>query len=177
LGELSENNTNSWFRKNESGTTSDPTANCVLQVLLNKDDKQLWNEMDQATFEAIEAMAGEGNKVEWWHQPQPKNGGALPPGVWKEDRPGQDTIRMPGIVHEASLIPLGNGNDSPVDENYKVKGVSNVVCSNRHRQQFQSNFCFVDIVCNWGSYFPHLWLLVRSKIVLLILLIVTHCVV
>ncbi|KAF8874311.1 hypothetical protein CPB84DRAFT_1853642 [Gymnopilus junonius] len=33
---------------------------------------------------------------------------------------------MPGIVHEASLIPLGKGNKCPVDENYKVKGVSNV---------------------------------------------------
>jgi hypothetical protein len=135
LGELSENNQNSWFRKNEHGTSSDPTANCVLQVLLNNDDKQLWDEMDQATFEAIEAMAGKEHAVEWWHQPQSKDGQDLPPGVWKNDLPGRDTIRMPGIVHEASLVPLGNGNECPVDKNYKVKGVSNVVsflCSGQH---------------------------------------------
>ncbi|PPQ68722.1 hypothetical protein CVT26_003628 [Gymnopilus dilepis] len=126
LGELSENNANSWFRKNEHGTASDPTANCVLQVVLNKDDYKLWDEMDQATFQAIEAMAGKGHGIEWWHQPQPKDGSDLPPGVWKKELPGQDTIRMPGIVHEASLIPLGKGNECPVDENYKIKGVSNV---------------------------------------------------
>jgi len=127
LGELSEDNQQSWFRKNEHGTSSDPTANCVLQVLLNKDDNKLWDEMDQATFEAIGAMAGEGQSVEWWHQPQPKDGQDLPPGVWKDQLPGQDTIRMPGIVHEASVIPSGKGNECPVDDNYKVKGVSNVV--------------------------------------------------
>ena len=83
--------------------------------------------MDEATFEAIRAMAGKGHRVEWWHQPQPKDGQGLPPGVWKTELPGRDTIRMPGIVHEASVIPLGHSNDFPVDENYKVKGVSNVV--------------------------------------------------
>jgi len=128
LGELSEDNANSWFRKNEQGTTSDPTANCILQVVPNKADKKLWDEMDEATFQAIEVMAGDGNFVEWWHQPQPKDSGDLPPGVWRYEKPGHDTIRMPGIVHEASLIPLGNRNECPVDEDYKVKGVSNVVC-------------------------------------------------
>jgi choline dehydrogenase-like flavoprotein len=126
LGELSENNHNSWFRKRDTGVSNDPTANCVLQVLLNKDDNLLWNEMDQATFELIGVMAGEGPGIDWWHQPQPKDGQELPPGVWKKELPGRDTIRMPGIVHEASLAPLGNSNDCPVDENYKVKGVSNV---------------------------------------------------
>ncbi len=130
MGELSENNPNSWFRKSEWGTTSDPTANCVLQVVPNKADKKLWDEMDEATFQAIEAMAGDGNIVEWWHQPQPEDGREMLPGVWSYEKPGQGTIRMPGIVHEASLIPLGNRKECPVDENYKVKGVSNVVCTN-----------------------------------------------
>ncbi|KAJ3503035.1 hypothetical protein NLJ89_g8614 [Agrocybe chaxingu] len=126
LGELSENNPDSWFRRDENSRGSDPTASCVLQVLLNQADNQLWDEMDEATFQAIGAMAGDGNAVEWWHQPQPEDSQELPPGVWKGERPGQDTIRMPGIVHEASLIPLGSDNECPVDENYKVKGVSNV---------------------------------------------------
>lgn len=97
----------------------------------NGADRKLWDEMDEATFQAIEAMAGDGNIVEWWHQPRPEDDGEeLPPGIWKYQKPGRDTIRTPGIVHEASLLRLGNRKECPVDENYKVKGVSNVVCSN-----------------------------------------------
>lgn len=142
MGELSENNPNSWFRKNERGTTSDPTANCLLQVVPNKADNQLWDEMDGATFQAIEAMAGDGNIVEWWHQPRPEDGGELPPGVWRVEKPGRDTIRRPGIVHEASLIRLGNHKDCPVDEDYKVKGVSNVVCSNIYKHNIPFGLIF-----------------------------------
>ena len=44
-----------------------------------------------------------GNIVEWLHQPQPKDVGDLPPGVWRYDKPGHDEIQLPGNVHEASL--------------------------------------------------------------------------
>jgi hypothetical protein len=98
LRELSENNTNSWFRN------SDPTANCVLQVLLNKDDKQLWNEMDQATFGVIEAMAGEGNGVVAPTTTQRWRSASASRCLEGETK---DTIRMPSIVNETSLIPLG----------------------------------------------------------------------
>lgn len=78
--------------------------------------------MDDATFQAIEVMSG-GSSVQWWHDPK----GSKKKGWWAHARPGNDTIRMEGIVHEASLMPLGKGEDCPVDENYKLKGVSNVV--------------------------------------------------
>lgn len=95
-------------------------------MLLTKKDEQLWDEMDLATFEAIKLMAGEGNKIEWWHQPRKPDGSSLP-GEWKDELPGQETIRHPGALHEASMIPLGSGNNCPVGEDYRVKGVTNVV--------------------------------------------------
>ncbi|KAF8600255.1 FAD/NAD(P)-binding domain-containing protein [Ceratobasidium sp. AG-I] len=123
LGELSEDNPESFFRLNPSPGGKDPTANCVLQVTLDKKDLELWDQMDEATFQAIEVMSG-GNPsaIQWWHDPK----GAKKKGYWAHARPGEDTIRMEGIVHEASLMPLGNEKECPVDENYKLKGVSNV---------------------------------------------------
>lgn len=121
LGELSENNPKSFFRMNPY-PTKDPTANCVLQVVLDHKDLELWDLMDKATFDAIEVMAGKGQEIEWWHQPKP----ADKPGVWERSRPGVETIRMEGIVHEASTLPMGDDRNCCVDSNYKVKGVSNV---------------------------------------------------
>ncbi|KAF8688110.1 GMC oxidoreductase, partial [Rhizoctonia solani] len=127
LGELCEGNSESFFRRNPYSNSKDATANCVLQVVLDDKDKKLWNVMDQATFEAIEVMAGEEkSKIEWWHEPK---GNTDPSKVgWRKNRPGQDTIRMEGIVHEAGLLPMGEPGDrnACVDSNYKLKGVSNV---------------------------------------------------
>ncbi|KAH7337167.1 hypothetical protein B0J17DRAFT_600124 [Rhizoctonia solani] len=127
LGELSEGNDKSFFKLNPNNTTKDPTANCVLQVIMDEKDYQLWDVMDKATYEAIEAMAGQGNEIEWWHEPK----GNPPPSKvgWRKTRPGNDTIRMEGIVHEAGLLPVGDHPNDPnacVDSNYKLKGVSNV---------------------------------------------------
>lgn len=122
MGELSEDNPESFFRLNPSPGGKDPTANCVLQVTLDKKDLELWDQMDEATFQAIEVMSG-GSPIQWWHDPK----GAKKKGYWATARPGNDTIRMEGIVHEASLLPLGKEKECPVDENYKLKGVSNVV--------------------------------------------------
>ncbi|KAG0699201.1 hypothetical protein DFH29DRAFT_937635 [Suillus ampliporus] len=123
LGELSENNQNSFFRLSNQPLSGDPTSNCILQVMLDEKDYELWDQMDQATFDAVRAMAGdEKHQVEWWHQPKPWD----KPGSWKKEIPGRDTIRMEGIVQESSVLPLGDGDDCCIDRNYRVKGVSNV---------------------------------------------------
>ncbi|KAG1768775.1 hypothetical protein EV702DRAFT_716216 [Suillus placidus] len=123
LGELSENNSNSFFRLSNQPLSGDPTSNCDLQVMLDEKDYELWDQMDEATVEAIRAMAGiEKHGIEWWHQPKPWD----KPGAWKREIPGKETIRMEGIVHEASVLPLGDGDECCVDRNYRVKGVSNV---------------------------------------------------
>ncbi|CAE6457895.1 unnamed protein product [Rhizoctonia solani] len=126
LGELIEGNSKSFFKRNPYSTNKDVTANCVLQVVMDEKDNELWDVMDEATFKAIEVMAGEGNKIEWWHEPK-ENTDENKIG-WRPDRPGQDTIRMEGVVHEAGLLPVGDANDpnACVDDNYKLKGVSNV---------------------------------------------------
>ncbi|KAG1726004.1 uncharacterized protein EDB91DRAFT_1086919 [Suillus paluster] len=122
LGELSENNKNSFFRLSNQPLSADPTSNCDLQVMLDEKDYELWDQMDEATFDAIKVMAGdEKHQVQWWHQPKPGD----KPGAWKTEIPGRETIRMEGIVHEASLLPLGDGDECCVDRDYRVKGVSN----------------------------------------------------
>ncbi|CAE6373384.1 unnamed protein product [Rhizoctonia solani] len=128
LGELVEGNPKSFFKRNPNSPSKDATANCVLQVVLDEKDKQLWDVMDEATFQAIEVMAGEGNEIDWWHEPKEitdKNSKEI---GWKKTRPGQNTIRMEGVVHEAGLLPVGDANDpnACVDSDYKLKGVSNV---------------------------------------------------
>ncbi|KAG2746588.1 FAD/NAD(P)-binding domain-containing protein [Suillus brevipes Sb2] len=123
LGELSENNKNSFFRLSSQPLSGDPTSNCILQVIPDEKDYELWDQMDEATLDAIRAMAGnKKHEVEWWHQPKPWD----KPGVWKREIPGKETIRMEGIVHEASVLPLGDGDEYCVNRDYRVKGVSNV---------------------------------------------------
>ncbi|KAG8795488.1 hypothetical protein FRC12_013650 [Ceratobasidium sp. 428] len=123
LGELSEDNPDSFFKLDRDLPNRDPTANCVLQIVPQKKDLDLWDVMDRATFDAIKVMAGDGQQIEWWHEPK----GSSTPGTWRHEEPGKDTIRMEGVVHEASLLPLGDDGKSCVDQNYKVKDVSNVV--------------------------------------------------
>ncbi|KAG1761979.1 hypothetical protein EDD22DRAFT_823821 [Suillus occidentalis] len=123
LGELSENNSNSFFRLSNQPLSGDPTSNCILQVMLDEKDYELWDQMDEATVDAIRVMAGnKKHEVEWWHQPKPWD----KPGVWKREIPGKETVRMEGIVHEASVLPLGDGDECCVNRDYRVKGVSNV---------------------------------------------------
>lgn len=54
LGELNEDNPNCWLKLNDS---ADPTSNVDLQFLLSSNDRSLWDLMDNATFQAIEAIA------------------------------------------------------------------------------------------------------------------------
>ncbi|KZT09449.1 FAD/NAD(P)-binding domain-containing protein [Laetiporus sulphureus 93-53] len=124
LGELSEDNAQNFFRIPNQTLTDDPTANCVLQVLLSEKDERLWDAMDAETFAAIQIMAGlqKLEPLEWWHQPKPWD----KPGHWSRELPKKETIRMEGIVHEASSLPLGEGDDYCIDTDYRVKGTTNV---------------------------------------------------
>jgi hypothetical protein len=92
--------------------------------MLDEKDYELWDQMDEATVDAIKVMAGnKKDEVEFWHQPKPWD----KPGVWKREIPGKETVRMEGIVHEASVLPLGAGDECCVNRDYRVKGISNVV--------------------------------------------------
>lgn len=122
LGELDHHNSENWFRRNDD---ADLTQNSTAQVIPNAADLATWDAMEQATFEALERSvrnaADQASEVEYWHGDQAQ-------GVWKPERPSKNIIRKSGLAHEASTLWIGDDDDpsSPVDTNFKLRGVENV---------------------------------------------------
>lgn len=115
LGELDYDNSQNWFRKNDH---EDVTANVTLQVVANGIDNSVWDTMDESTFEMLDILAPD--QLQYWHSHGGSNGG------WESRRPPTSMIRVPGLVHEASTMWLGEDRGSPVDLDYRFKGVENV---------------------------------------------------
>jgi hypothetical protein len=117
LGEFTEDNPENFVKLNK---TKDPSCNITLQFTLAKEDRQLWDVMDQATYETIKTMSG-GNEssIEYWD--------ATTEG-WIKSKPAVDTIRIPGVVHEASTAFVGaKKHGGSLDNWYRPHGVKNVV--------------------------------------------------
>lgn len=116
LGELDENNPDTWLRKTDG---RDLTTNVLLQVQANENDLALWDTMDKATFQALEAVLSPKGKshVEYWHNDS---------GKWLGERPPLNQIRVPGMVHEASTMHIGDDDDAVVGLDYRLRGVENV---------------------------------------------------
>jgi hypothetical protein len=96
------------------------TTNVKLQYTLAPDDKKLWDLMDTATYETIAAMSGDASMLEFWDE-----------GThgWTENRPAKENIRVPGIVHEASVSYVGPEKEGgSLDELYRPHGLKNLVC-------------------------------------------------
>ena len=117
LGQLDHNNPDNWFRLNED---DDVTCNTTLQVLANDKDNELWDIMDDTTFRVLEEeiIAGR-DKLEYWHPNSDS-------GSWEYSRPSPEMIRVPGLVHEASTMWIGDDKEAPVGLDYRPKGVENV---------------------------------------------------
>lgn len=119
LGEFTEKGTTSWIHPDPKN--KDPTSNIILQYTLTHDDTVLWDLMDTATYQTIEAMAGGTDGIQYWHE---TNKG------WKNDKPEVQDIRVPGVVHEASTAFVGASNEGgSLDNLYRPHGVKNVVCA------------------------------------------------
>jgi len=119
FGELDHGNKENWFRLNDS---NDVTTNSTLQSLTNKIDEDLWDTMDEASFQVIEQdIVSEPRHIEYWH---PEGGS----GSWKKIRPTTEMIRQPATAHEASTMWMGGDCDkeAPVGLDYRPKGVENV---------------------------------------------------
>src|SRR5690242_14612002 len=100
LGELSENNKENFLRLNEG---KDPSTNIKLQFTLDENDSKLWDVMDEATYQTIDVMAGaKTTTIEYWDAHNDK---------WSKVKPPKETIRIPGIVHEASTAFVGAKED------------------------------------------------------------------
>jgi len=116
LGEFTEDNTDNFVKLNK---TRDPSCNITLQFTLTENDKLLWDVMDEATYQTIETMSGGSTSdIEYWDTDT---------NSWKKDKPKASTIRIPGIVHEASTAFVGlKKNGGSVDSFYRPHGVKNV---------------------------------------------------
>ncbi|KAF2971292.1 hypothetical protein GQX73_g2242 [Xylaria multiplex] len=115
LGEFTEDNENNYLKRNN---TSDPSCNVTLQYTLHSDDRKLWDTMDKATYETIEAMCNTTSQVEYWDTKAQK---------WTKSKPSTDMIRIPGVVHETSTAFVGHKKDGgSLDENYRPHGIKNV---------------------------------------------------
>lgn len=117
LGEFTENNTENFVKLNK---TKDPSCNITLQFTLAQEDRQLWDVMDQATYDTIETMSGgNSSNIEYWD---------VNTQGWIKEKPAVDTIRIPGIVHEASTAFVGlESKGGSLDRLYRPHGVKNVV--------------------------------------------------
>jgi hypothetical protein len=116
LGELDDSNRDNrlWLSEGD-----DPTCNVTLRVLANATDDETWDVMDTATFQMLERVfspAG-AEHVEYWHG-DPMTGG------WSGERPAIEERRVPGLVHEGSVLWIGE--DGPVGLDYRLTGVDNV---------------------------------------------------
>lgn len=76
--------------------------------------------MDEATYETIGVLSGSvAAEIEYWHKDQQD---------WFSSPP-VSSVRVPGLVHEASTLFMHNDSDvGSVDSDYKVHGTQNVVC-------------------------------------------------
>ncbi|THG95684.1 hypothetical protein EW026_g6015 [Hermanssonia centrifuga] len=123
LGELDEENRDSWLRRNPQDP--DLTTNVKLQITLSEKDHSLWDIMDHATqtdlfsYDAIAAMADdEVRNLQYWHNSS----------GWSSRKPPVSEIRVPGIVHEGSTLYMGPQGDpaAAVDDRYRPYGCQNV---------------------------------------------------
>lgn len=118
LGEFYENNTNNHVTLNKGG---DPTCNITLQYTLSEENRALWDVMDEATYDTINAMSGGddyNSSIEYWDETSHK---------WIKAKPAVDTIRIPGIVHEASTAFVGSMEEGgSLDDMYRPHGTKNV---------------------------------------------------
>ncbi|HVK96110.1 MAG TPA: GMC oxidoreductase [Noviherbaspirillum sp.] len=120
LGEVNEKNPNNWIRRNEE---HNPTTNISLQLTPGEEDMRLWNVLDEATYQTIQAMTSDGGtpEIEYWTD-APDGGGS-----WSSATPDRSQIRLNIIVHEASSLWMGTDpKTSVVGTDYRPHGVSNV---------------------------------------------------
>ena len=125
MGGLDLDNNNNWFRLSNKvpdndviySDDEDITCNTTLQVVPNAADLQLWDTMDEATFEILK-MLDDPCQMEFWHSSTES---------WQKERPLESEIRRNVLVHPASTMWIGDDqSSSPVDLNYRFRGVENV---------------------------------------------------
>ncbi len=109
LGQVDhENPNNKFFYCKETGEY-------ILKFEADK-DKDLWDTMNLTTFKVLEHLCPS-NKIEYWNSVA---------NCWEKTHPSSDLLKRESLVHPASTMWIGNDRSSPVDLDYKVRGVDNV---------------------------------------------------
>ncbi|KAK3292351.1 uncharacterized protein B0H64DRAFT_347116 [Chaetomium fimeti] len=116
LGEFYEFNKDNFLQLNHG---KDPSTNVKLQFTLHQNDSKLWDVMDEATYQTINVMSGgDTDSIQYW---DPHQGG------WAKAKQPKETIRIPGIVHEASTAFVGpKDKGGSLDDSYRPHGIENV---------------------------------------------------
>ncbi|UKZ79094.1 hypothetical protein TrVFT333_006844 [Trichoderma virens FT-333] len=116
LGELDEDNSKNWVKLNN---TPDPASNVTVQYTLCPNDKKMWDTMDEAIYQTIEALSGNQPKaIEYWDDRANK---------WVAKKPSTESVRAPGVVHEGSTSFVGSKqNGGSLDSLYRPHGIANV---------------------------------------------------
>ena len=120
LGEINENNTENAISLNRG---EDKTTNINLQILLGDEDKKLWDVLDVATYQSIEALVTGRTcpTIEYWIDEDDGE------GHWSINKPPQEQIRLNIIVHAASQLWMGKEPKTSVTGlDYRPHGVNNV---------------------------------------------------
>lgn len=118
IGEFAEDNQDCWIRPENK--VADKTTNIRLQYLCNQEDEDLWSYMENATFQVVDQLTKTESREYWDKFTQ----------SWSIKRPGQDAMRIKGIVHEASSTFMGpEAEGGSIDEMYRPYGINNVVSS------------------------------------------------
>ncbi|UJR17582.1 hypothetical protein I4U23_004478 [Adineta vaga] len=119
LGELDYKNSNKQFDLIDNSQSL--TTNGQLKVLLNEQDKALWDCMDNKIFAVMNKISSDSdnNDLQYWHETDK---------TWEKDIPLSDEIRKPLIVHDASTMSIGDDEDieAPVGLDYHLHGIDNV---------------------------------------------------
>lgn len=109
LGQVDHENPQNKFYPQKNGEH-------VLEFEANDKDKELWKTMDKTTFKVLEHLSAS-NRIEYWNSNT---------NDWQESRPSSDLIRHKSLVHPASTMWIGDDDRSPVDLDYKLRGMDNV---------------------------------------------------
>ncbi len=109
LGQVDHENPNNKFYRKETGEY-------ILEFEANDKDKDLWETMNLTTYQVLEYLCPS-NKIEYWNTEANR---------WLKTHPPSDLIQRKSLVHPASTMWIGDDPSSPVDLDYKVRGVDNV---------------------------------------------------
>jgi choline dehydrogenase-like flavoprotein len=121
LGEIGEANGGNWMRLNGGG---DPTTNVSLQMLAGPQEMALWEQLDEAACQTVEALTSRAESapaaVEYWIDEGQS-------GYWQSERLPRRQLRSQRVVDEASPLWIGEDpSSSVVGLDYRPHGVRNV---------------------------------------------------